>query len=543
MNLYADNRLFADYLTDFERLAPFYRRSHRLSDLRAHVPAPTRRPMTPSDLTALADFNTLPFSDAAAVRSRVDRLADPETVCTLTGQQPGLFLGPLYTIFKAIHAIRLARWLERETGRAAVPVFWIGSEDHDFDEISRIEWLDGKGVRHSHTASLPAGFDGHSVGPMPIDARALEQLLDHWAATLPETEFRTSLFALLSEAITASKTIGDLFRHLLLRLFQPEGLIVIDPWSPAIKRELPGLLDVEVSRPGESTRQILAASERLRALGCEPQIHRRTEDVNFFLYVGGVRCKVTHAQGRFRTHHPRTGEVLEEHSADSLRALMSEHPERLSGNVATKPLVRDHVLQPIAYVAGPGEVGYYAQLRALYDHAGVPMPAIIPRVQAILLTPSIRRALKKLGLDAVQWLGLTEAQRTEAVARRGAGAALLSRFDEEREALRAQMRRLEAALAEIEPGLLRQAERVRQGLDTGLDRLTAQAAQAAEKRDELLPLAAARVREALLPRGLPQERVDNIFVPHMLMHGPSVVSRLLDSLDLDSSELQVLDLA
>ncbi|MBN1477512.1 bacillithiol biosynthesis cysteine-adding enzyme BshC [Candidatus Sumerlaeota bacterium] len=536
------NRLWIDSVTDFHRVAPFFEHDHRLEALGQVSPTERHRPLSASDMEALVSFNIRPFSDAKVVRSLVERLADPECQVILTGQQAGLLLGPLYTVLKAMHAIRLARHLEETTGRPAVAIFWIASEDHDFEEVNHVTWLDSAGQRRRFELPLPAGYEGHSVGPMPLDCEALESLLDTLAKTTPETEFRALLFDAMRESQNTSEALGELFLDQLLRLLQPQGLIAVDPWFAPIKEMLKRVCRWEIENPGASTALVLETSKRLQAAGYTPQIHRREGDINLFLFVEGVRCRLETRDGDFLALHPGSGETLARLSARDLLERLESRPELFSPNVVTKPLVRDAVFLPVAYVAGPGEMAYHAQLRALYGHHGIAMPAIVPRVQGVLVSPPIQRALRKLGLTAEEWLTMPSERRSEHIARQGIGGKALESFDALRRSVSDRMSELSESIVSFDPGLRRSAERAVRGLEGGLERLAEQMTQSAQRRDEKLATAASRVEEALTPGGQPQERCDNLFIPHLLMHGPGLVERLLSDLRLDAPGPQVFEI-
>jgi bacillithiol synthase len=536
------NRLWVDSVADFHRVAPFFERDPRLETLGQISPTEAQRPLSEEDLEALVRFNLRPFSDAQSVRSTMERLANPECQVILTGQQAGLLLGPLYTVLKAMHAIRLARHLEETTGRPAVAVFWIASEDHDFKEVNHITWLDPTGTRQRFELPLPVGCEGHSVGPLPLDREALRGLLDTLAKTTPETEFRAPLFDSMREAIDTSETLGEIFRDQLLRLLQPEGLITVDPWFAPIKRRVASVGRWEIESPGATTAMVLETSERLRTAGYTPQVHRREGDINLFLFVEGVRCRLETREGEFVAIHPRTGETLAGLSAGDLLSRLESEPALFSPNVVTKPLVRDAVFLPVAYVAGPGEMAYHAQLRHLYEHHGIAMPAIVPRAQGMLVSPPIQRALKRLGLTAEEWITMPRERRTDHIARQGEGGDALASFDALRRSVSDRMTELSESVAAFDPGLRRSVERAVTNLEGGLERLAEQMTQSAQRRDEQLTAAATRVEEALTPGGEPQERCDNLFVPHLLMHGPGLVGRLLSELRLDEMGPQIFEI-
>ena len=196
--------------------------------------------------------------------------------------------------------------------------------------------------------------------------------------------------------------------------------------------------------------------------------------------------------------------MLSTHTPEELGRLLESDPDRFSPNVVTKPLIRDLVFRPVAYIGGPGEVSYHAQFRSLYEQAGVEMPAIRARSQVALLNPRTRRALKRLEVTALQWLEMTPDERTAALARHSPSAESLEAYEES---------------------------------------LSAQMARSARERDGQIAAAANLIEETLTPGGLPQERVDTVFFPHMMHHGLALIPRLIALIDLEEPDLQVIEIA
>jgi uncharacterized protein YllA (UPF0747 family) len=192
-------------------------------------------------------------------------------------------------------------------------------------------------------------------------------------------------------------------------------------------------------------------------------------------------------------------------------------------------------------VAGPGEVAYHAQLRGLYTRTGIEMPALVPRAQVALVDPPARRALQRLGVGAEEWLAMSAPERARLTASRSAHADRLAEIEARRSDLVAQIETLEQAVASFDPGLRKTVERMRSSLVGSLEKLSQQLAQSAQRRDGQIGESAARVSETLAPEGAPQERVDNLLVPHLIQHGPGLVKTLFEKIDPMRAELQVIE--
>ncbi|OGB94046.1 MAG: bacillithiol biosynthesis cysteine-adding enzyme BshC, partial [candidate division NC10 bacterium RBG_16_65_8] len=307
-----------------------------------------------------------------AVRRRIDELCTPGGLAVCTGQQTALFGGPLFTLYKALTAVALASRLEHALRRPVVPLFWMASEDHDVAEADHVYLADRGGnltqLRHTAWAS-PDGF-------MPANLRlgpAIHETLARLREFLPATEFSDALCDALARAYIPDRTLSEAFARWLTHLLGETGLVLVDAADPDLKRLAAGIFRREVEEAPRTSAAILDVSRALRASGYPAQIDARPDGVNCFLLQAGRRALARDPAG-FRLRD--TGEVI---SAAALHRMAQESPERFSPNVALRPVVQDTLFPTLAYVAGPGELAYFAQLRPVYAAFDVPMPAIVPR--------------------------------------------------------------------------------------------------------------------------------------------------------------------
>jgi bacillithiol synthase len=427
-----------------------------------------------------------------AVFEAINRLEHPASRAVVTGQQPGLLLGPMYTLSKAITSVRLAERLTSEE-RPVLPVFWVASQDHDRAEIDHCYLLDmGERLRR---LSLPLP-EGLPSGRMRLIAGWLEQLksqLDDVAAPQP---YKDEVLEHLGEAAGRAESFADLFGALLYRLLGEQGLIVVNPLEPNLARLFKRVLAREIEVPLASSKLINEAGERLKKLGETPQLGRAAAATNLFLEED--TRELLHFNGnRFYT---RQGEYAKE----ELLGILEREPDRITPAAGLRPVTQDDLLPTAVTVVGPGELRYFAQLREVYELHEVAMPLIWPRAEVTLLEPPVRRILKKYGLVAEDIQNDFEGVRQRLLLERHGHARIIARRLGE---IEASTNDLLERLGAIDPTLQRPVIRTGERLNAGIERLKSKAAAAIARQDDICARQLDRLRLHLMPEGTPQERL------------------------------------
>lgn len=486
-------------------------------------------------------------ADEASIRN-LEKLGDANVRVVIAGQQPGLLAGPLYAVYKAIGAVALAASLgRRHPDLHFVPIFWVASEDHDFDEMRTATWpLMGGGLQ-TVQIEHPDWAPGTMVGTLPC-APLLDQLLELIRETTPETEFRPEVLALLQEAYGPDQTWEDAFCRILLRQLTKTGLVVVSPLMKWVRQRGARILQAEALRLGESSKALLEREEALREAGFNPTLHRSADAVNFFWLDEQKRryaLKVREGRivGSIANRHANTEPPIEIASdAASLAEKIGQDPERFSFNVVTRPLVQDSILPTVAQGVGPGEAAYFAQVEAAYEAFGVFSPVRYPRPQFVLVPNSIRRILKKYDLEAADALSRTETDLIDAVARDRDGGSL----EAELEALR--QRHLQDLLdfrAKHKDGSAvdKAVEKLAQSMEKGYQNVANRFAAERRQQAPQIERAMKRVVENLRPGATPQERALNPLIPFAILHGLDWLQPLvaLSNISADG-EVPVIDL-
>ncbi|MGC7870320.1 bacillithiol biosynthesis cysteine-adding enzyme BshC [Desulfosporosinus sp. SYSU MS00001] len=317
----------------------------------------------------------------------IEELRRNETLVVITGQQAGIFTGPLYTLYKAMTIIRLAEEQRERLGRPVVPVFWIASEDHDWIEIHKTYFLNDKGMPFS--CSLPGDGEGKSVGILPVPAwEAIEQQL----LQLPDGEFRASVLRDCRRFLNQAENLAQWFALTLQWLLKKWGLILFDPLLPEFKCLAAPMYEQILKLYGDVREALFRRTEAWTQLGFSAQIQPLGGEVNLFLANPERRAILNQGHGFYLRGQDK---ILDN---DLLPALLRKNPETFSPNVVTRPIVQEFLFPTLAYVPGPGELNYWAQLGDVFSTFGFVMPILFPRLSAVIVTPSWQKTLGKAGL-------------------------------------------------------------------------------------------------------------------------------------------------
>jgi bacillithiol biosynthesis cysteine-adding enzyme BshC len=478
----------------------------------------------------LVSFNRGLGADAAAL-AQAERLSDPGTVVVAAGQQVGVLTGPAYTLHKALSLAALARRLEERTGRAVVAVFWLVSDDHDYDEVRSLRLPVGDGLE---TLELTEGPPlAAPVGPyVPGDEgrRLLESVLERYRGRPGADE----VAALLQEAWSDGCTLAEWFARTLLRLTAGSGLVVADLGLPAVARSITPLVHCCIRQGLAMVESARERGERLAALGLPVQVKRRADQLPFYLLRDGRR-EILRAAGRaFATRKRR-------YSEEELLELLAAEPRVFSPGVLVRPAAFAAALPTAALVGGPGEAAYHAQLGGVFELTGIPRPAFVPRSGATILTPLVRRLLERFGLTPAQALEFDAKQHLQNRLTRELELPTAEEWARIRGELLGALEPIESLVARIDPTLQRPLEKARERIARQLEGLQERILRAASRRSADATRDAARLAAWIRPRGELQERVLSI-VPFLFEAGPELLRFLLREYGAGVAEHLLIDL-
>jgi bacillithiol synthase len=490
--------LFLDYVNDWTRLRKFYPQAYSVESIAAF--ARQRPALGASHRERLCGSLA---GDAASIQK-----LKAGAVTVITGQQPGLFTGPNYTILKAITVIKLAKSLDR-LGVPAVPVFWVAAEDHDYQEIESASVLDiDGGLMHvridlSNPDSSPVGW--LTLGDDVRDA------LSKCLAGLPNSEFQPEVQQVMKSSYKPGVSPADAFLSAMVKLFEGTGLVFANPLEPEIRKLGQPTLLQAVRQNSEIRAAVVARSRALSEAGYHEQVKVDNNFTGLFAYHGKSRR--------------------------ALRPEELENDASLSANVLLRPAMQDAIFPTAAYVGGPAEVAYFAQAAAVYDVFRRPVPPVFPRISATVLEPRIDRVLKKYDLQFQDMSRGRDHVRRKAVA----NVQGVEIFDLVRDRLMAELESLRQPLNAVDPTLSGALDNSRQKVLHQVETLRTKFVNAEARRSDTLERHLDSLLNSLFPEKKLQERVINV-TSFLVRYGLGFIRRLEEELDLDSREHQVVEI-
>lgn len=525
-------QLARDYCHAPDRLTPFF---NGAPDDPARIRAlAAERRRTRTQHTAVAAIVKRQLAQRRApqaAQTAASRLGDAATVAIVTGQQAGLFGGPLFTLLKALSAVHLARSTSAADGVPAVPVFWVDAEDHDLAEISDCPILaEDMAV---HRISVPYPIDSGTPARDVIFDTSITTAIDDLQHALQVTEFTAPLVDRLRDIYRPGRGPVEAFSRWLDQVLGPSGLVVFDGSDRSAKPLLRDLFRRELDDPGTTARLASTAGQALTALGYHSQVTPRPDSLALF-HLGTTRRPI-------RIESPerglcRIGEDVV--SIGELRDRIAERPETFSPSVLLRPLVQDTLFPTALYVSGPNELAYLAQLREVYRHFGVPMPLVQPRVSATIADRATIRLLDRFNLDLADLQAQDDRVLNRLLASLLPNAVDAAFGSAERDVSRG-LADIASEVGAIDPTLVGAVDATGNRMARDLATLRNKVVQAAKRRDSTLRRQFHRASAQTFPGGLPQERALG-FVYFLNRHGPDLVDWILADLPVATGRHRVL---
>ena len=460
------------------------------------IPRIVTTPIAPLALPErkLAPRRVAPDVVAAALPGTArDRLAGGDVLVVTTGQQPGLFTGPLYTIYKAVSAIALARRLEKDWRAPVVPVFWVAGDDHDFAEANHTSFLNTNGEltrivlreRPPNAPLIPLARE--PCGP------EIEQALAQLRDGTPETEFKAGVIEGLAQCYQPAVSLADAFAAALDALLGPRGLVVLRVHERSAKRA--------------------AAPWVLKGLAVT-------------LADGYTPVFVEAREGRDRLQ--RQGDLFvtrrsgERFTRAELERIATEAPERVSPNVLLRPAVEAALLPTVAYAAGAAELEYLPDAAPLYETLGVVRQMPVPRWSGVLVEGRVEKLMERHGLDLTAFDGKPGELEARLV-RHDLPPEAVATLGALRTSIEEQYGRLLESAIKVDPTLERTVESARNAALAGAQTIEKKLIASLKRLEgETLVRQIARARAAVYPDGQPQERVLTL-ASFLIRYGPELL--------------------
>ena len=516
-------KLMCDYLAEKESLIEFYGRFPKLESFKEQLEEKqlSFKPDSRKTLVRALQKQYENTNTSEATLHNILSLSEENTFTITTGHQLNLFTGPLYFLYKIFSVINLSEKLkENYPDSNFVPIYWMATEDHDFDEINYFN-LFGKKIEWKRES-------GGAVGALSTDG--LSEISEELKIQFGESDNAIKLANLFSEAYTAHENLADATRYLGNKLFSDYGLVIVDGNDKTLKEEFAPYVKQELLE-GNSYSEITTTSNRLTELGYPQQVFPR--EINMFYLADGVRERIIEKEGRFYVN-----DTSIEFSRDEILVELEENPQNFSPNALLRPLYEEVVLPNLCYVGGGGELAYWFQLKDYFKSVNVPFPILLLRNSVLLMSEKDSEKLERLdvSLDSL----FLPKHELEAKYTRQLSEVNID-FTKQKALLVEQFKDLYSLAkqtdASFDGAVAAQEKKQINGLAHLEKRLLT--AQKRKHSDRLKRLTA--IQTNLFPRQSLQERLDN-FSEFYLEFGDELLSELKQNLDPLANEFTILEL-
>ncbi len=533
-------RLFTDFLAYSPSVQPFYPHSPNFKEwVKAQAATLQYDPSRRERVSAILERQNKSWDASPQTLANLTRLRQGASA-VVTGQQVGLFGGPMFSVYKALTAVKLA---EEATaaGVDAVPIFWLATSDHDLAEVNHISFPGPDGLSRTFKTS------SHGVAGAPVsDVRLGGEILpvvDEAASLLGDSE--ASQF--LRESYRPGETMGSAFARLYARLFSTWGVILLDAADAELHQVAAPVYRSAIERADDLDAALLKRGQALEKAGYFQQVKVTASSVLLFGTRDGARTAIHRRDGSIANSSNRAAEFVvggepgaEKLSSAQLLDRIASTPENFSPNVLLRPVVQDYLLPTLAYTGGAAEAAYFAQVGAVYEILLGRITPIVPRFSATLVEPKVQRWLGNYGIEVpdafqgIEMLRLMLASRT-------LPAGLQAAFEQANKSVEESFSGLKEALIKLDPTLVDASQTVVSKVQYHLDRLRERATAAELRRSEVIGRQAEGLSQTLYPGGALQERgVAGIYF--VARQGTGLLQSLHDTMRTDCHDHQIVEL-
>ncbi len=533
----AHQNLFIDYLEEFENIERFYSKNFR--NMEQYLPhfqklAEQERPHRAllSEIL-MTQYHGQKISKQTS--ANIDALASPKTIAVVTGQQLGIFGGPLYTIYKTITAIKLCSYLKDNFEEYHfVPVFWLEGDDHDFNEARSFSILDNANnfISIKYDDGQLEETNRGAIGELKFNDN-LNFVFESLIAGLRETEYKSSLVEFVRSIYQPGKTFLQSFRNLMISLFDDYGLVVFNPLDHAVKRLLIPIFNKSITQFPEQSISLVERSAELEEV-YHAQV--KVKPINLFYIDENERLLIEPTDtGELRLKGKRKKISIE----DMLNQL-EYTPEKFSPNVLLRPICQDYLFPTGFYVGGPAEISYFAQVSPLYRIHEIEEPFIYPRSSATIIEKGVHSVLEKHNLSFID-IFREEEELINKIVNASSDLNLEKLFADSSEEITEVMNSISERLTVLDKTLGDLTEKSKERIDQALEYLKTKALDSEKRKYEVSIRQLSKVRNVLFPNGNLQERELN-WIYFANKYGMDLIKWLFNELTINKFEHQILEL-
>lgn len=509
LSLPATNRFASNYLEQSTEIQPFFHyRFNEFADDAKRVAEISNRSFPRLEVAEHIESFMKRFPSSEAVIKSIDKLKTNNSLVVIGGQQAGILTGPLYSIHKVISIIKLAEQKEEQLGVPVVPVFWIAGEDHDFQEVNHVFVpVNQKVDKWSYPERV---LQKKMVSDIQLNQESCLSWVQNLIENFGETEHTNSLLEFAEQQILISTSFVDFFANIIMELFKDYGLLIVDSGNREFRQLQKEFFKQQILHHEAITTKLLEQQRQIEEKGFPITIEASEANANLFYYDQRLNERILLEYDQLNDCFVGKNGALT-FSREQLVELAEENPAYLSNNVVTRPLMQEWLFPTVAFIAGPGEISYWAELKLVFEHFNIKMPPIVPRLNITILDRSIETDVSDLHLNLADVLSSgTEKERhqfLDAIKDREVESLFLAA----KQQLINQYRLIEAKTAEMDRGLLPLLKKNESYLLKEIGFMETKLDEAGRLKHDNIIKKYDRVDLALRPDGFPQERIWNIF--------------------------------
>lgn len=535
-DLPGQQNLFLDYMYEFENVKEFYHKNFRDTEAFqnhfAEVAGNKKSHRTL--LTEVLHEQYDNFTPSNKTLENIELLSSDKTLAVVTGQQLGLYGGPLYTFYKIITAIKLCSYLkDKYEDYRFVPVFWLEGDDHDFEEVRYSNLIDENNevVKVEYNDNEPAELNRGSIGKLIFNEN-ISATNQETGRILRDNDFKPQLMQKLTDCYKEGETFKSAFRKLLFDFFDEYGLILFDPQDQRIKELLKPVFRKELENFSEHSRELVRISAELEEV-YHAQV--KVNPINLFLDDDDGRYLIEPADDDFRLKSKRK-KILR----NNLMELLETNPQKFSPNVLLRPICQDYIFPTAFYIGGPGEIAYFAQVIPLYEFYSLTQPVVYPRSSLTIVEKNVQKTIDKYNLRYSDFFGEKDTL-FEKVIKSISDMEFESEFEECEKDIHAALDNLKGKLLAVDRTLTDAASKVYDRIDQSLNILKDKTKEAQKKKHESTIRQLNKASNILFPNGNFQEReLSFIYFAHK--YGMDIIKWMFNELAINRFEHQIIEL-
>jgi bacillithiol synthase len=505
------SKLISDYINEEPLVKPFFQYNPDIDGIKEALDSKNAFPVDRKLLVETLKKQNEGHEAHSSVCNNIDLLIKDSAFTITTGHQLNVFTGPIFFIYKIFSTINATERLKQQFPQYDfVPVFWMASEDHDFEEINhifyndqKIEWI------NPEPATGPAGKK---------KTGSLEEVIEQLYNLTGKTENAIKAVALFKEAYLKNKDLASATRHLVNHFFGQYGLVIIDGNDRELKKSFLNVMKDEVLNQ-TAFQFVTDTNKKLEASGYKAQANPR--EINLFYLLNDLRERIIPGDAdNFLVHNTSIG-----FKKEGLLEEMNNFPERFSPNVLLRPLYQESILPNLSYIGGPGEMSYWLQLKELFYHYRIPYPVLLQRNSVMLVSSIVQDKLKKVDIELESFFQGTDELIKEYISEHSEIS-----LKEEEEKMNRLFNGLADHASQVDPTLRASVESELQKALKSLKHIEQKMLKAEKQKNQVILNRITTIKDKLFPSGSPQERKEN-FLPFYLNWGDVFFAILKENLD------------